>query len=92
MHNYKSYINQKQIDYPNKFDDSDLAEQFIPFYENQQRIEVDFYYKGKVTETKRGRIGITTGWKPCFLLMLTVRSIGSMYTLGKDDKIVKIIK
>jgi len=26
------------------------------------------------------------------LLMLTVRSIGSMYTLGKDDKIVKIIK
>lgn len=83
MLNYQEYLIRKNKEYPNKFNDSQLNKNFIPYYENQERITVDFGY-----EQKRGRIGITTGWKPCFLLMLTKRSIGSSYTIGMNDKIV----
>jgi len=86
MGNYADYINRKKAEYGNKFDASELNPAFIKYFENQQRIEVDFGY-----ETKRGRIGITTGWRPVFLLMLTRRSIGSMYTINKEDKILKVI-
>lgn len=84
MKNYQEYITRKRAEYGDKFNDSGLNKDFIPYYENNKRIEVDFGY-----EVKRGRIGITTGWKPCFLLMLTTRSIGSSYTIGAKDKILK---
>lgn len=83
---YRAYLLRKQNKYGDKFDSSDLNTEFIPYYENQQRIEVDFGY-----EIKRGRIGITTGWKPCFLLMLTTRSTGSSYTIGKKDKVLSVV-
>lgn len=84
MKNFNDYLNRKKQEYGEKFDPSNLNKDFIQYYENQEKITVDFGY-----EKKRGRIGITTGWKPCFLLMLTVRSIGSSYTIGKTDKIIK---
>jgi hypothetical protein len=34
------------------------------------------------------RLGITSGWEPVFLLMRTVRSLGSSETLGKS--VIKI--
>jgi len=63
------------------------ATQFIPYFENQRRIEVVFV-SGTV---KRGRVGITTGWRPAFLLMLRSTSIGSQYILRDSDRIVKEI-
>jgi len=87
MKNYQELIKRKKIQYGSRFDDSDLNKDFILYFENQKRIEVDFGY-----DIKRGRIGITTGWKPCFLLMLTTRSLGSSHTINKEDKIVKIIR
>jgi hypothetical protein len=45
-----------------------------------------------VYETKRGTVGVTTGWKPCFLLMLTKRSIGSSHTLSARDSILRTIR
>ena len=69
-------------------DTSDLVPSFKRYYENKKRIEVDFGY-----EKKRGTIGKTTGWKPKYFLILTKRSVGSMYTfdIDKDCKIVKEI-
>jgi len=86
MRNFKDYTTRALAKHGDKFDSSDLASQFIPYFESQARIEVDFGY-----EKKRGRIGVTTGWKPCFLLMLTTRSIGSSYTLSVSDKVVKVV-
>ncbi len=83
---FSEYIKRKKAEYGNKFDDSDLAKQFIPFYENQKRIKVDMYIEGKVVS---GTVGVTTGWKPVFLLMRTSRSIGSSYVLSKRDRIVE---
>ena len=83
MNNYQEFIERKTKQYGNKFDASDLNPAFIPYYENGERITVDFGY-----EKKRGTIGITTGWKPVFLLMLRISDHGSSYTIGKDAKIV----
>jgi hypothetical protein len=86
---FEALISEKIRKYGNDFNASDLNPSFIPYYENQQRITVSFCNKqGKEYERKRGRIGITTGWKPCFLLMLTTRSLGSSWTIGKRDKII----
>ena len=84
--NFESWINRKKHQYPDKFDASDLAPQFIPYYENQQRIEVKYG-----DEIVRGYVGVTPGWKPVFLLMLKSNSIGSRYTLSNKDQILKAL-
>jgi hypothetical protein len=81
--NYNEYIARKRVEHGSKFDPSSLNPAFIGAFNSQERITVDFGY-----ETKRGRIGVTTGWKPCFLLMLRVDSSGSSYTIGAEDKII----
>ena len=84
MKSYQAYLDRQQKKYGDKFDTSDLNPDFIPYYENQKRIEVDFGY-----ETKKGRIGVTTGWRPCFLLMLTTRSLGSVHLIDRDSAVVR---
>ena len=68
-------------------DYSDLNSEFTPYYNNGKRIEVDFGY-----EIKRGTVGITTGWKPSYILLLRKDSWYSPYLIGKDAKVLRIIK
>ena len=84
--NFQDYLEQKKRACGEKFDPSSLNPNFVRYFESQQRIEVDFGY-----EKKRGRIGVTTGWRPVFLLMLRVDSVGSSHTIGESDKVVKVI-
>ena len=90
MNNFKQYLNRKKIEYGDKFDPSTLSEQFIPYYENGKRIEVEFTY-GEEKELKRGTIGITTGWRPVFMLMLKSNSRSSSHLLDDSVKIIKVI-
>ena len=69
-----------------KFSSKNLAKQFIQYWESGEKIKVKFSYD----EIKTGTVGITTGWSPVFLLMLTSRSKGSSTTLGKNDKIIAV--
>lgn len=71
-----------------KFSPEDLSEKFVPYYNSGQRIEVEFP-DGTI---KRGTVGVTTGWKPIFILMLTKRSRGSSWSLHDSDKIKGVIK
>jgi hypothetical protein len=92
MKSYKEHIEWKKQSYGDKFSDISLNKEFIPYFGSEARVEVAFQdNKGKTYEVKRGRIGITTGWKPCFLLMLKTNSRGSSYTIGKNDKVLKVI-
>ena len=75
---------KKRAQYGDKFDTSDLAPQFAKYWGTDTRITVQFAHGTKM----RGRVGITTGWKPVFLLMLRSNSRGSSWTLGNDDKII----
>lgn len=92
MTKFEQFCNRKAVKYGDKFDRSTLCQQFVYAYNTGARVEVAFANdKGEVYETKRGTIGVTTGWKPVFLLMLTARSTGSMYTLGQHDKITGVV-
>jgi hypothetical protein len=89
--NYQEYLERKSRQAGTRFDASNLAPQFIPYFESQQRIEVEFRRGPHVLYYGRGRVGVTTGWKPVFILMPRIDSIGSSEVLGDDDKIVKVI-
>lgn len=81
---YNDFIKSKTNQYGAKFDASDLSRQFIDTFESQERIKVQL----SSGEVKSGTVGITTGWKPVFLLMLRKNSRGSSWTLTDNDKII----
>lgn len=87
MPNYQEMIEYRRRTHF-KFDQSALAPEFVPYFNSQQRIKVRFEYG----EIKTGTVGITGGWKPCFLLMLTKRSIGSSWCLSSKDTIIGVKK
>lgn len=84
---FQQFLERKQREWGVKFDPKGLNPDFVPYYENQKRIEVDF----GDGEIKRGRIGITTGFIPVFLLLLTRRSVGSHYLIRPTSKILREI-
>jgi hypothetical protein len=83
---YQDFVDRKVSHYGDKFSASELSEQFVRFYNSGDRVRVRFSYGEEVT----GTVGVTTGWKPVFLLMRTSRSFGSSYTLGANDKVVAV--
>ena len=84
MNNYNEYLNRKQHEYGDKFDPSDLSKQFVQYYENQKRIKIQTSWG----DTISGTVGITTGWKPVFILMRRKDSHGSSDLLSDKDKII----
>lgn len=77
---------------PVGFSTAGLARQFIPYWESGQHIEVEFVSEdGEVYDTERGTVGVTTGWKPVFILMRTKRSQGSSYILGHRDRVKGVV-
>lgn len=70
-----------------KFSDANLSNQYVLAYENNLRIQVRFE-NGIV---KRGRVGVTTGWKPSFILLLRSDSIGSCWMLTDKTYLEKIL-
>lgn len=84
---YRDYATGKFAEYGSKFDETNIAENFKPYFESGERIEVKLSWG----EVKRGRVSVTTGCKPSFLLMLTQRSLGSSILLTKKDRVLKVI-
>jgi len=81
---FQTFLERKYDEYQDTFNNKDLARQFIPYYGSDQRITVQFP-GGTI---KRGIVGATTGKRPCFLLLLTKRSISSSWLLDKKCKII----
>ncbi len=80
---YQEYLARKKAEYGSQFDPSDLDPRFVSYYENGKRIWVSDF--GHVTS---GTVGVTTGWKPVFLLISSSRAMGSSTTLTKKTKIL----
>lgn len=87
MPNFQEYITRQEKKWGNKFNPSNLALHLCKYYESQERIEVKTPYG----ETKRGRIGITTGWNPTFLLMARKNACSSSEILTRGTVIIKVI-
>lgn len=88
MRNFNDYISRKRAEYGDKFDSSDLAPQFVSAYETGRKIAVkDQYARGG---RAWGTVGVTTGWRPVFLLMRRSNAIGSSYLLNDKHEIVAV--
>ena len=85
MTKYIKLCSRKVEAFGEMFHSDDLAKQFIQYYNSGERIKVKF----SDGEIKIGTIGITTGWSPCFLLMLRKDSISSCYTLSSTDEVIR---
>jgi len=86
------YMAGKRMQYGARFDPTGLAPQFADHFNSGVRIEVAFVGPdGSEYERKRGTVGVTSGWAPCFLLMLTKHSTGSTHTLGHRDIVTKVV-
>lgn len=80
---YQDYIQHKRNQYGDKFNDGNLSQQFVPYFETGKRIIVKTKW-----EILRGYVGVTTGWKPSFILLLRSNSISSSILLSDDDTII----
>jgi len=85
--NLGNTIARRTAEYGEKFDRSALDPRFGHYFCTGERIKVR-----TCGEEITGTVGITTGWRPWFLLMRTKRSIGSSVTLGPKDEIVAVQK
>lgn len=72
------------------FTDAQLHHQFRPYY-NGPRIEVRTTYDDGTTHTRRGRVGITMGWAPVFILLPRSDSRSSSDVLHATDEIIRVI-
>jgi hypothetical protein len=73
-----------------QFSEVGLAPQFRPYF-NGPRLEISTPYADGTNFVRRGRIGISTGHKPVFLLLPRRDSRGSWDVLNDRDQIVRII-
>ncbi|MGH7962943.1 MAG: hypothetical protein ACRERD_14120 [Candidatus Binatia bacterium] len=81
---------RKQTEHGDKFDPSDLAEKFISHFESGERIRVEFDYGSGGKCVRTGRVSVTTGWKPAFLLIRRRTDRGSSTLLNSDDRITHV--
>lgn len=72
------------------FTDIDMAHgSIIEAYESGYRVRLN--YPEDSGEVRDGYIGITTGWKPAFILLWNRRSMGGSI-VSRDAQVVKIFE
>ncbi len=89
MTRYEETMLVKRSQYRDKFDASSLAAvspAIREAYNSRHRIRVQF----PDNSTADGYVGITTGWRPAFILLWNKRSISSPIVLRPDDRVVRI--
>jgi len=89
MDKFEAYCERKTAEYGARFVRPSGSPELVAAFNDGGRYEVDVYGPGDVRWIKRGRIGITTGWEPAFLLMSTRRSLGSSLTLDARSVILR---
>lgn len=80
---YAQWLERQARKHGAQWDPSSLAPQFIPYLHSDQRIKVDGPYG-----VRFGTVGVTTGWRPVFLLMHRSSAHGSSDVLGQADQVV----
>jgi hypothetical protein len=82
---FEDLIYRKGTEHGAKFSIEDLADKFIPYYNSGERIKVRVG-----SSIYHGTVGVTTGWKPCFLLMTRRTAIGSSICLDPCDEVLAV--
>lgn len=82
---YQEFIERATRKHGDKFDASELAPEFARYFRGE-RVRVRFSHGEELT----GTIGVTTGWRPAFLLMRRSSDVGSSHVLGAGDHVVAV--
>lgn len=69
-----------------RFDPGDLAAGFVRYYGTGERVRVTDGHG----YTRTGTVGVTTGWRPAFLLMHRRSDVGSSDVLGTGDRVTHV--
>ena len=86
---YEDMVERFTKKHGDKFSEQDLDQRFRPFYDSQQRIQVQ--YVKTINDPKHyGTVGISSGWKPTFILMNNVRARSSSVTLNRNIDITGV--
>ena len=86
MTRYEDFVQRGKMRYGGQFDTSQLNPKFIPHFNSGGRIEADI--RGQAI---RGTVGVTTGWRPAFLLLPRVDSSGSSIVIHMYDAPLKLV-
>ena len=70
---YEDLISRGERRHGDMFDPSDLSEQFKPWYGTDVRLKVETPWG----DIQTGTVGVTTGWRPVFILMARSSDHGS---------------
>ena len=81
---YADYCKIKKLEFGDKFNTANLNRNFVYWFDNQTRVKVLTSYGEVIT----GRIGVTTGCKPSFMVMSKSNSIDSSDLITLDDKVI----
>ena len=84
MTNYDEMVADKKAQYEGKFDASDLDPSFVQYFNSGERIRVETT-DGDAVDVRTGTVGVTTGWRPAFLLIHRSDALGSINLLLPDD-------
>jgi len=83
---FGEYCSRAIREYGVKFSDAELYPAFVPYFNSRERVKIQFAHGG----TDTGTIGVTTGWRPVFLLMRRKSDRGSSLVLGPNDKVIAV--
>lgn len=85
MSEYIAYLKRQSKKYGDKFDPSNLAPQFAPYLHSGNKITVVIG-----DEKMSGYVGVTTGYRPVFLLVKSLKSTGSSDILSFNDRVLEV--
>lgn len=86
---YQDYVARLRAREGDKFDESQLAPAFAEYF--GYRVEVQFNYASGASETKRGWVTGTTGWRPSLMILLRRNSHGSSWLVSSKDTLVRVL-
>ena len=80
----------RQLKKMDNFTTADLPEKFVPYYEQGSQLRIKIERGVNFIVNEYGRVGVSTGWKPAFLLVKSDRHKGSSVVLDEEDRVVAL--
>lgn len=88
LNRFEKLCADRKNQYGEKWDPSDLSQQFVSHFNTGHSRRIKVKGVGNCGEDVWGFVGITTGWKPAFLLMRREGQVGSSIVLSDKDQIL----
>lgn len=72
-----------------KLDKSDLDQRFTKYYKSGQRVEVTYTWDSGEIEKERFYVGKSTGWKPVYIGLKRMDSLGGEAIMSRSITNIK---